>query len=100
MAESMGQFTIVWGIFQSIEWNHTLKAESMEPFARFVASDNGLTGTIPSTLSQWSNLREFDALRSVLKGTIPSSLSQWSNLQKFDVYLYSLTGSIPWTLSQ
>ncbi|XP_023747540.2 probable LRR receptor-like serine/threonine-protein kinase At2g16250 [Lactuca sativa] len=58
-------------------------------------SDNSLTGTIPSTLGQLSNLSVLDLSRNSLTGLIPSSFGSLSNLSSLDMSLNYLSGIIP-----
>lgn len=58
-------------------------------------SDNSLTGTIPSTLSQLSYLSVLDLSRNSLTGLIPSSFGSLFNLSSLDMSLNYLSGIIP-----
>jgi hypothetical protein len=63
----------------------------------FRVGNNSLTGTLPATIGQWSQLLDFDAsLNSGLTGTLPAVIGRWSLILDFDVSLNSgLTGTIP-----
>ncbi|XP_052624884.1 uncharacterized protein LOC128132383 [Lactuca sativa] len=58
-------------------------------------SGNSLTHTIPSTLGQLSNLLVLDLSRNSLTGLIPSSFRSLSNLSSLDMSLNYLSGIIP-----
>ncbi|KAL4555643.1 hypothetical protein LXL04_038268 [Taraxacum kok-saghyz] len=58
-------------------------------------SDNSLTGTIPSTLGQLPNLSVLDLSRNSLTGLIPSSFGSLLNLSSLDMSLNYLSGIIP-----
>jgi hypothetical protein len=56
---------------------------------------NQLTGTIPTELSQLSNLQSLNLYHNQLTGTIPTELSQLSNLQFLSLGVNELTGAVP-----
>ncbi|MBP7212695.1 MAG: hypothetical protein KBA03_00520 [Anaerolineaceae bacterium] len=56
---------------------------------------NNLTGSIPSTLSNLSNLESLSLYLNQLTGSIPANLGSLSNLQWLDLSDNLLTGSIP-----
>ncbi|KAH9656661.1 putative LRR receptor-like serine/threonine-protein kinase [Citrus sinensis] len=58
-------------------------------------SDNGLTGTIPSSLGQLSVLSVLDLSRNSLTENIPTSFGLLKNLSSLDISSNYLTGSIP-----
>ena len=57
--------------------------------------DNRLTGTIPSSLGNLTNLRLLWLAYNQLSGSIPSSLGNLTNLQVLDLSNNRLTGTIP-----
>ena len=60
---------------------------------------NGLTGEIPVSLAQLSQLTELKLYRNpALTGSIPSGLSKLTNLRKLHLYRNALSGSIPSSL--
>ncbi len=61
--------------------------------------DNSLTGNIPESLGQLSNLTTL-YIHASLTGSIPNSLSQLSNLTYLRLDISSLTGTIPESLGQ
>lgn len=61
---------------------------------------NGLVGTIPSELSQLSELRTLHLSTNQLTGNIPAQLGQLSKLNTLSLYTNQLTGSIPVEFSQ
>ncbi|KAG4168504.1 hypothetical protein ERO13_A12G028900v2 [Gossypium hirsutum] len=58
-------------------------------------SDNRLTGQIPSTLRQLLSLLVLDLSKNSLTGSIPSSFGSLRNLTSLDISSNSLRGSIP-----
>jgi Leucine-rich repeat (LRR) protein len=61
-------------------------------------SFNQLTGTIPSTLSTLTNLHQLNLSHNQLSGSLPSFFSSRGNLQVLDLSANQFTGSIPVTL--
>ncbi|XP_022132721.1 protein BRASSINOSTEROID INSENSITIVE 1 [Momordica charantia] len=57
--------------------------------------NNWLTGPIPATLSNCSQLVSLDLSFNFLSGTIPSSLGSLSNLKNLIMWLNQLEGEIP-----
>ncbi len=57
--------------------------------------DNALSGPIPSELSNLSNLRGLSLGNNALSGSIPSELGNLSNLTSLSLYGNALSGSIP-----
>ncbi|MBC6476608.1 MAG: cadherin-like domain-containing protein [Hormoscilla sp. GM7CHS1pb] len=58
-------------------------------------SYNDLTGTIPDSLGNLSNLKTLDLDRNDLSGSIPDSLGNLINLKELELSRNSLSGSIP-----
>lgn len=58
-------------------------------------SDNSLTGTIPSSLGQLSRLSVLDLSKNTLTGLIPFSIGSLVNLSSLDMSLNYLSGVIP-----
>uniref|UniRef100_A0A0D9XVM7 non-specific serine/threonine protein kinase n=1 Tax=Leersia perrieri TaxID=77586 RepID=A0A0D9XVM7_9ORYZ len=61
----------------------------------FYAGDNNLTGSIPATISNLTNLNLIDLSRNQLSGRIPDSLVLMENLQVLDLSVNSMFGPIP-----
>ena len=57
--------------------------------------DNGLSGSIPSSLGSLTNLEELDLGGNSLSGSIPPSLGNLTNLEKLSLHENGLSGSIP-----
>ena len=57
--------------------------------------DNSLTGPIPSSITELSNLHELNLRNNNLDGNIPSNIGDALNLQIIDLMYNNLTGSIP-----
>jgi hypothetical protein len=55
----------------------------------------GLTGSIPFSVGDLSNLTELDLYMNQLTGPIPNSLGNLSNLRRLDLSSNNLTGPIP-----
>ena len=66
--------------------------------AGLVLQDNGLSGSIPSSLGNLSNLHRVWLNGNELSGSIPSSLGNLSNLQQLSLHSNGLSGSIPSSL--
>ncbi|MCY4204981.1 MAG: S8 family serine peptidase, partial [Bacteroidetes bacterium] len=62
--------------------------------------DNALTGPIPSELGQLSELNQLYIENNSLTGSLPSELGNLSKMQKFDVSNNNLSGNIPSQLTQ
>ena len=58
-------------------------------------TDNELTGTIPSELSNLSSLERLNLFNNELTGTIPSELGNLASLQRLNLFNNQLTGTIP-----
>ena len=57
---------------------------------------NNLTGTLPSTLANLTNLRGLDLTRNYsLGGPIPATLATLANLEGLDLYFNALKGTDP-----
>ena len=63
-------------------------------------SYDGLTGPIPTELTQLTNLIRLDLSHNRLTGTIPTELTQLTNLIRLDLSYNRLTGTIPAELGQ
>ena len=60
--------------------------------------DNELTGSIPSSLGNLTNLQSLGLSENQLTGSIPPSLGSLTNLQSLQLFENQLTGSIPASL--
>jgi hypothetical protein len=68
--------------------------QGQEHVSRVDLTDNGLTGSLPSSLSDLPFLEAFDAAYNDIGGSIPT-LSGLAELEDFDVHQNQITGSIP-----
>ncbi|WP_162388943.1 leucine-rich repeat domain-containing protein [Spirosoma endbachense] len=66
---------------------------------RLDLQNNGLSGSIPASLSALTNLQELNLSANQLSGNIPTSLSALTNLQRLTLSVNQLSGSIPASLS-
>ncbi|KAJ6825913.1 polygalacturonase inhibitor-like [Iris pallida] len=64
----------------------------------FTIYNTSVSGSIPSFISQYTNLLELEINYCKLTGTIPASLGDLVNLQSIDFSNNMLTGTIPGTL--
>jgi len=62
---------------------------------RIVMNDNSLVGTIPKQIGDLSNLRELYLYRNGLTGEIPPELGKLTKLTQLDLEGNQLSGSIP-----
>jgi len=62
--------------------------------------DNNLTGTIPSSLGNITNVTFFDLYNNSIIGTIPSSLGNLTNVTFMDFGTNQFSGSIPSSLGK
>ena len=56
----------------------------------FTANENMLSGTIPSSVGNWSKARFFWIADNQINGTLPDTIGEWKALQSFDVSLSRL----------
>ncbi|KAG9441641.1 hypothetical protein H6P81_017495 [Aristolochia fimbriata] len=61
----------------------------------FVASNNNINGTIPSSIEGLSELQLLDLSRNNLSGTIPATVGYYERLHMLDLSENSLHGEIP-----
>ena len=76
------------------EW-HGVTTNSDGRVARLVLANNQLTGAIPATLGDLTNLQTLLLHSNHLMGPIPAGLSDLSNLQTLWLHNNELTGPIP-----
>jgi hypothetical protein len=62
---------------------------------QFKMSYTALSGSLPDTIGEWTQLRSFNVEWNGITGTIPESVSKWTNLQSFVVQRNQLTASLP-----
>jgi hypothetical protein len=62
----------------------------------FTVEGNAITGTLPTTIGLWTELREFKVtLNNGLTGRIPVSIANWTLLESIVIWNTTLTGTIP-----
>jgi hypothetical protein len=54
-----------------------------------------LPGTLPDWIGQWTNLEFFNVGSNSLRGTLPDSMAMWTNLRYFSIYNNKVTGTLP-----
>ncbi|KAE8720853.1 Receptor like protein 43 [Hibiscus syriacus] len=73
-----------------------LRTPNQQLFNEFLISGNNLTGNIPSSICNWSELTVLDLSRNNLNGTIPECLGNFSNSLAFvDLQMNNFGGKIP-----
>jgi Leucine-rich repeat (LRR) protein len=80
-------------------WQY-VRCDEANSIVELTLETNQLSGTIPSSLGQLTNLRSFDLYNNKLSGTIPSSLGQLTNLRLLTLETNQLSGTIPSSLGQ
>ncbi|KAL6840482.1 hypothetical protein ACP4OV_030292 [Aristida adscensionis] len=65
----------------------------------FVADNNSITGSIPSTLANLSNLILLSLSENLINGSIPTAITAMNNLQELNLANNNLSGTIPLELS-
>ena len=51
----------------------------------FSVNENMLSGTIPSSVGNWSKARLFWIADNLINGTLPDTIGEWKALESFDV---------------
>ena len=51
----------------------------------FTVNENMLSGTIPSSVGNWSKVRFFWIADNLINGTLPDTIGEWKALESFDV---------------
>jgi hypothetical protein len=69
---------------------------------RFVISFNAVSGSLPETLSRWTRMSDFDVNTNQLTGRLWPSFSAWNTTAgvKIDVSYNALSGTLPHELSK
>ena len=68
----------------------------MSSLQYLILTNNRLSGTIPTSIGQLSNLLQFRVLLNPeLRGPIPSSMADLTKLSLFNIHNTSLTGEVP-----
>lgn len=68
---------------------------AMRSLITFRASNNLLTGELPSQYSLFTNINFFGCDNNVLSGTLPESYNQWTMINTISLFSNRLSGSIP-----
>ena len=84
-----------WNTSQPVwDW-HGVTVDSRGSVVELVLSDNGLVGSIPSSLGDLTNLHRLSLRHNDLSGQIPAQLGDLANLRVLDLGGNGLEGSIP-----
>ncbi|XP_071699962.1 probable LRR receptor-like serine/threonine-protein kinase At2g16250 [Rutidosis leptorrhynchoides] len=81
--------------FCEISGNIPFSVGNLSNLNELYLSDNSLTGSIPSSLGQLSRLSVLDLSNNTLTGLIPFSLGSLVNLSSLDISFNYLSGIIP-----
>ena len=96
-----GDATLDWSPFTAIaDWAGVTVEGTPSRVTWLMITNLGLTGTIPSQLSELAGLRRLSLPGNLLNGEIPSELGGLSNLQQLILSSNRLTGSIPLELGE
>uniref|UniRef100_A0A251T5M8 Putative leucine-rich repeat domain, L domain-like protein n=1 Tax=Helianthus annuus TaxID=4232 RepID=A0A251T5M8_HELAN len=68
-------------------------------FRELILSSNRLTGTLPASLAELSNLKDFRISDNNLSGSIPNFIENWRQLNKLELIGTGLSGPIPSSIS-
>ncbi|KAJ0494993.1 putative transferase [Helianthus annuus] len=64
-----------------------------------ILSSNRLMGTLPASLAELSNLKDFRISDNNLSGSIPNFIENWRQLNKLELIGTGLSGPIPSSIS-
>jgi len=64
----------------------------------FAVHNCGLSGPLPDGIGNWSNLREFGINRNTFTGSLPESIGAWTSLEQFICWENALSGPLPSTI--
>ena len=63
--------------------------------ARLDLSENALSGSLPASLGNLTNLQELDLSENALSGSLPASLGNLTNLQRLSFFRNQFSGALP-----
>jgi hypothetical protein len=66
---------------------------------RFDVSSNSLSGTLPTSIGQWTNVKIFNVFANNFTGPLPDVVGQWSNIEEFNAAHNSFTGTVPGSIA-
>ena len=79
-------------------WYGVYCDESQSKVVGLSLNYNNLTGTIPSSIADLSNVQTIELQGNSLSGTIPSQIASLTQLERLDLAYNQLTGAIPSTI--
>lgn len=75
--------------------------ECLTNFIQFCFSpSSSLTGTLPQSIGQWTNLEKFEVYNNMFTGNLPEGIDQWSQLEYFEIFGNDLSGPFPQTATE
>ena len=89
-----------WKTNKSLSEWFGVKTNSAGQVVLLSLSDNALSGQIPKTLGQLTNLKRLYLHNNALSGQIPKALGQLANLERLWLFDNALSGQIPKALGQ
>ncbi|CUF42914.1 GP46-like surface antigen, putative, partial [Bodo saltans] len=64
-------------------------------FQVFVVNNNAISGTLPDSYHNWTNMMNFSVKSNLFTGPLPSSYSLWQAITSFNVGTTNISGTLP-----